>query len=178
MGLPAKAVTKAKKTPLVKTSGVFCSNEHWCYIRCMTQTNIKLPEHKRDTKRAKAIIRLGYPKVEPVLPVLMEWMQDINWPVAQTLQPFLASIGAPLAPYVRSVWRTDDDLWKYWVIICIVAESSDLTVALLPELERLALEPSEGECDEKIDIVAQNILRRFKNGTNESVLPEAYRSTI
>jgi hypothetical protein len=144
----------------------------------MTEANIKLPEDKRDTKRAKAIIRLGYPKIEPVLSELMEWMQDINWPVAQTLQPFLASIGAPLAPYVRSVWETDDDLWKYWVTICVVAESHDLTAVLLPELGRLALKPSEGEREEKVDIVAQNILRRLKNGTNESVLPEAYGSTL
>lgn len=139
------------------------------------EDSIKLPTDKIDTDCAEALIRLGYPKVEPVLAELLEWMQDFNWPVAQTLRPFLAEIGAPLAPYVRTIYETDDGLWKYWVTICIVAESPGLTLALIPELERMATSPTEDECKEKVDILSQNILARLKNGTHESVLPKAYQ---
>ena len=47
-------------------------------------------------------------------------------------------------------------------------------MALLPELERLASSPTEGEREERVDVVARNILRRLETGTNESVLPEEY----
>ena len=148
-----------------------------CYMTPMHKALLnKLPEDKTDTDKAEAIIALGYPAVEPVLPILLEWMKDLNWPVAQTLWPFLASIGAPLAPYIRPILKTNDDLWKYWIVICVVAESKELTLALVPELERLAVSATDGEREEKLDELAQNMLKRLKAGTDESVLPKAYRS--
>ena len=45
-----------------------------------------LPTHKADVSRAEALVVLGYPGVAPVLPVLMDWMQDPEWPVAQVLE--------------------------------------------------------------------------------------------
>ena len=134
-----------------------------------------LPRDKYDIGAVDRLAVEEYPAIAPLLPALLEWMQDLNWPVAQALQPFLANIGAPLAADIRLVLKTDDDVWKYWTVICIVAESKPLTLALLPELERLAGSPSDGEHEERIDIVAQNILRRLKTGTSESVLPEEFQ---
>jgi hypothetical protein len=133
-----------------------------------------LPKDKLDVGAAERLSAAGYPAIAPLLPALLEWMQDLNWPVAQAVRPILAEIGAPLASGIRSVLQTDDDIWKYWTVICLVAESKSLTLALLPELERLASSPTEGEREERVDVVARNILRRLETGTNESVLPEEY----
>jgi hypothetical protein len=116
-----------------------------------------LPRDKVDTERAEAIIRLGYPEVEPILPELLEWMQDINWPVAQVLYPFLAKVGAPLAPHVRRILETEDHIWKYWVL-GIVAESTQLQAALRSELDRIAQRPTPGELAEEVHLVAKEIL--------------------
>ena len=117
-----------------------------------------LPRDKFDTERAEAIIALGFPAIEPILPALLEWMQDINWPVAQVLEPFLTGIGCPLAPHVRHVLETDDNVWKDWVLRCIVAKSAELQAMLRPELERLAAHPTPGEKTETLDILANEIL--------------------
>lgn len=61
-------------------------------------------------------------------------------------------------------------------MICVVAESKELTLVLIPELERLATSATVGEREEKLDELARNMLNRLKTGTNESVLPEGYRS--
>ena len=111
-----------------------------------------------ETGKAEAIVALGYPTVEPILPALVEWMKDINWPVARVLQPFLASIGAPLAPHIRRVLETTDDVWKYWVMSCIVAESTELRQLLNPEIQRLASSPTPGESDEEVNAIARKIL--------------------
>jgi hypothetical protein len=103
-------------------------------------------------------------------------MQDLNWPVAHHLRPFLAEVGEPVAPHIRSMLQTDDELWKYWTVIGVVAESTLLALALRPELERLATSPADGEREERLDVVARNILRRLKTGSGESVLPEGYRA--
>src|SRR3954453_10350146 len=117
-----------------------------------------LPSDKRDTEKVKAIVALGFPAVEPILPALLEWMQDINWPVAQALQPFLASIGAPLAPHIRSVLNTDDDVWKNWVLCHIVVESPELQTMLRADIEILATGPQGGEQAEELDVLARQIL--------------------
>ncbi|MHC2333735.1 DUF5071 domain-containing protein [Bradyrhizobium sp. USDA 4454] len=117
-----------------------------------------LPTDKRDTERAEAIVALGFPAVEPILSTLLEWMQDINWPVAQVLAPFLANIGGPLAPHVRPILQTDDDIWKYWILDCIVAKSPELRTLLRTDLERLSTAPTQGERAEELDSLAKAIL--------------------
>src|SRR5688500_18615540 len=49
--------------------------------------NSLVPRNKHDRKRAAAAIAAGYPAVAPVLPEMLEWLQDMNWPVAQDLAP-------------------------------------------------------------------------------------------
>jgi len=112
-----------------------------------------------DTDKADAIVALGYPKVAPILPALVGWMQDMNWPVARLLQPFLANIGAPLAPHIRAVLNSNDDIWKFWTLRFIVAESAELAALLKPELYRLASSSTVGEQAEEVDVQAKEILR-------------------
>jgi uncharacterized protein DUF5071 len=117
-----------------------------------------LPRDKFDTERAEAIIALGFPAIEPIVPALLEWMQDLNWPVAQVLQPFLASIGSPLAPHIRRILETDDVIWKNWVLLCIVAKSPELRTMLRPDLERLSSCPKPDEQTAALDVLAKEII--------------------
>ena len=134
-----------------------------------------LPKDKRDVDAVKRLSAQGYPAIEPLLPALLEWMQDLNWPVARALDSFLAGLGEPLAPHIRSILRTNDDMWKYGVLICVVAESPSLLLTLKPELEQLAEKPTDGEREELVDELARNMLRRLNSGSTQSVMPEAYR---
>jgi hypothetical protein len=117
-----------------------------------------LPRDKHDIERAEAVIARGLPETEPLLPALLEWMRDMNWPVAQVLQPFLAKIGGALTPHIQQILGSNDDIWKRWVLLCIVAESDELRTTLRPELNRLASDPSPREQIEELHIVAQEIL--------------------
>lgn len=117
-----------------------------------------LPQDKLETHKAQAIVALGYPAAAPILMELVEWLQDINWPVARVLQPFLASIGAPLAPYVRHVLNSTDDTWKYWTIRFVVCESPELAESLLPELRRIAYASTRGEIREALDMLVKEII--------------------
>jgi hypothetical protein len=117
-----------------------------------------LPKDKFDTDKIDSVIALGFPAIEPILPALLEWMQDINWPVAQALQPFLTSIGGPLAPHVRYVLSTDDDVWKWSVLHCIVLRSPELQTILRADIERIATCPTQGEQAEELDELARQIV--------------------
>ena len=121
-----------------------------------------IPQDKHDHERARAAIHAGYPAVEAILPELLVWLQDINWPVAQTLAPFLASIGEPLIPHLRAIFETDDEIWKGWVISCVVEDSPPLALAFREYLERVADNPTQNEIDEYVAVLARDVLE--KNG--------------
>ncbi|MBL0020413.1 MAG: DUF5071 domain-containing protein [Bacteroidetes bacterium] len=115
----------------------------------------QLPLHKSDIEKAKAIVALGFPEVQAVLPHLLVWLQDYNWPVAQVLVPFLAGLGRDVVPEVRTVLQGDDEVWIYWVLTKVVAEMPEDAISdLRNALKDLADRPSV----EGVDLVALEIL--------------------
>lgn len=134
------------------------------------QNDIKalVPRGKHDIERAEAAIKIGYPAVAPILPELLEWLQDLNHPVAQVLAPFLASIGSPLIPHIHQIFRTDDHIWKRWIISYIIDESYELATVFRSELERISYSPTESEVEEGLDEEAQLTLKKY--GWQKSVL--------
>jgi hypothetical protein len=119
-----------------------------------------LPRSKSDIARATAIVALGYPSVRPLLPDLIKWLQDYNWPVAEILAPFLASIGQPLVPEVQYILASNDTMWQYWVISCIVANSAPIFVAVKSELQRIASAETGDEDQEQLRLIAQTVLEQ------------------
>ena len=120
-----------------------------------------LPRHKADVPAAEAVALRGWPAIEPAAMSLLEWLQDINWPVAQVLAPFFATVGADLAPYVRPVLESQDDVWKYHVIESVVSHSVSLTQALEGELRRIAQSPTPSEHAEEVHRVAREALEQL-----------------
>lgn len=89
---------------------------------------------------------------------LLEWLQDINWPVARVLLPLFVGVGADLAPHIRHILHTQDDTWKYYIIDTVVAGSRPLAGALEGELRKIALFPTASEHAEGVDRVASDAL--------------------
>jgi hypothetical protein len=123
--------------------------------------NTRLPVDKYDVLAVERLILAGPESALPHLAELLTWMQDLNWPVAQALQPFLAKIGLPLEPHIREVLASDDDGWKFWTLSAIVGESPALMQAFEPELRRMASSPTPGERLEGAQERAQDILERL-----------------
>jgi len=117
-----------------------------------------LPKDKHDIERATALVSNGYPTVAPILPDLLEWLQDGNWPVAYVIGPFLASIGKPLTEEVRRILQSQDQLWKYWILLDVVSHSPELATALHPELVKIAEGAAVDEDEKEVKEVAKEIL--------------------
>lgn len=131
----------------------------------MKQTPVHLlPASKYDVEKAQELIDRGWPAVEPVISSILEWLQDLNWPVAKVFQPFAVSVGAPLAPAVRQVLLGSDSGWKYSLLVGVVALSQELELALIPELECLATRPSSSDQAEGLQELALEILQHLDMG--------------
>jgi hypothetical protein len=103
------------------------------------------------------VVARGYPAVAPILPELIQWLQDYNWPVAHVLAPFLARIGSPLLPEIRRVLNTNDYVWQYWLLTWLV-KTPEMASALHDELTRLADHATAAEAAEELHLVARGIL--------------------
>ena len=62
----------------------------------MSDHSIILPRDKHDTLAVRQLAELGYPIISPVLPELMKWLQDANWPVARPISDLLVKIEKPV----------------------------------------------------------------------------------
>jgi hypothetical protein len=120
-----------------------------------------IPKHKSDLATATAAVAAGYPAVEPILEDLMVWLQDYNWPVAEILAPFLSTIGRPLIRHIDAVFASDDEIWKYWVVVCLIGKNRQLLEHYRLDLERIGHKPTLIEKRNELDEVARDALDSF-----------------
>jgi hypothetical protein len=118
-----------------------------------------VPTHKSDLDACINLSVASDEEVEKKISELLEWIQDINWPVAPLICERLKDIGAPLIEPVRNILSGGDDVWKYWVISNLLEVASKETVCQLrSELENIAKNPTESEKAEEVNIVASEVL--------------------
>jgi hypothetical protein len=117
--------------------------------------------NKRDLSACNNLLRASDEEVEEKLIEHLEWVQDINWPVASRVFERLKDIGDPLIEPVKSIHRGNDENWKYWVISELLRRAPNRTVcALKNELENIVNNPTEGEKAEEVNIVAREVLAK------------------
>ncbi|WP_164513253.1 DUF5071 domain-containing protein [Thiosocius teredinicola] len=92
---------------------------------------------------------------------LLEWLQDMNWPVAPRVCERLIPLGNSLAEQVRKVLVGSDPVWKYWVITELVANAEpSLAIALQAELRFLASSVNEVELNEEVPLASAKVLAK------------------
>ncbi len=122
-----------------------------------------IPKDKFDFEACERLDRASDDEVQRHLPQLLEWLQDINWPVAPRIVRRLSSMGDRLVEPVKAILRGDDGMWKYWIISMLVSVSGEtVIVALEGELSRLVAHPSENDVRDEVDIAAKELLARDK----------------
>jgi hypothetical protein len=118
-----------------------------------------LPKDKHDDAAIAHISTLPESEIEPLLPEILTWLQDPNWPIARTVLPFILQHPALIVEPLRQVLRTDDVEWIY-VVLCNVIKEMPLEERrkMRVEIERIAREPTEEEKENELDVDAQGIL--------------------
>lgn len=67
---------------------------------------------------------IGYPRIKTVIPYLMEWFQDTNWPGIKTLTEIFREIEPlELLPYIDDVSKraifNNDEMWAFGIILLL-----------------------------------------------------------
>lgn len=122
-----------------------------------------IPKDKFDTSAVELASQIGFPELDPVLPDLLEWVQDANWPVAIPTAVLLSNAGLEILPHIKAILRSEDGVWKYWTIDLVVRNlSSDALLELRSELVKLTESPTQDDQSEGVPAIALSILAARK----------------
>lgn len=129
-----------------------------------------IPKDKYDEENnVEKIIALGYPAIELIIPQLLEWIQDPNWPVAIKLSPFLFSLGEQLAKPIQNILVQEklDPTWKWSILMYLDSYwNRELIYNIKGELIRIQKNPTIGERNEELNGMATELLKRLDQDNN------------
>lgn len=121
-----------------------------------------LPKDKHDFDSVEKIRELGREEIIPLLPGLIQWIQDMNTPIAPKVAELLLDFPNETIPHIRNVFARDDSIWKYWCLEVLVKNLPPQSkLALRKDLIMLAESPSIDEKLEEVDVSAKEILEQM-----------------
>lgn len=115
-----------------------------------------IPKHKGDQKVISSLKKLSFEELEPIIPELLEWLQDMNWPIARPVADILNPFADMIVPEIIKILKTNDGEWKRHILIILAKDTTD--PILLQEIERIAKFPSRDEIEDEVNLEAIAIL--------------------
>ena len=125
----------------------------------MDITNL-IPKHKLDIETAEKLMGKSYEQVKPIVPELMEWIQDMNWPVAKKVAEYLVTISDNLTSHILDILNGEDEEWKYWCIgVFYIYSDETKHLKVRKVLERIAKHPTDTEKESEVHFQAIRALQ-------------------
>lgn len=122
--------------------------------------NELIPKDKGDLLPAYRLEDYTYEEIKSIIPQLIEWLQDMNWPVAGILAENLLRYQDDIEDEIMFVLNTNDEIWKYWVIS--VFGNSTKSKKIQERINQIATSPTQNEINEEVNIVAIEIIKFAK----------------
>ncbi len=107
-----------------------------------------MPKDKFDTSSIHELRNLTEEEIRPILPELIEWLADFNWPVAPEVAKALALFPDSVIGELKKQLtpEADDDILKYWILVGMIRLfEKEKQLLFLPELQRIVENPTKGE---------------------------------
>lgn len=130
-----------------------------------------IPNDKFDVAAIERATTVGFPTLDPIIPELLEWLQDANWPVANATASLLVNAGNEIIPHLKHALNSNDSIWKYWLITLLIENfPPEMFEKVRVDMEALANNPTKSDLEEDVDLAAKAIISKF----NSCVYRETY----
>ncbi|WP_054025013.1 DUF5071 domain-containing protein [Bacillus sp. FJAT-28004] len=127
-----------------------------------------IPKEKSDYECVERLKVAGKEKIIPILPQLLEWLQDMNWPIAQDIEVIISDYEEHLIPHIRVVLESNDGVWKSCLLHGLInGLSNEKLLELKPDLIRMKLSPTRDEVDEELAEQIEELLTRIDSANGE-----------
>jgi hypothetical protein len=118
-----------------------------------------IPSNIYDVAAVERLKCLPFEYIKKDIPVLLEWLQDTHWDVAEGIAEYLIPHINEITEELLFILNSDDGMWKYFVINILIAHSkSKLSPLLIEKLIKIAKHPSKNEIEDTVDEAAQRII--------------------
>lgn len=112
--------------------------------------NIKrlIPKDKFDFETVEKLKNYSFDEIKPIIPNLLEWLQDGNWPISKPVGELLLPFTEKISPEIAQILQGHDSVWKYWILQTFGKISDNELVQ--SEIERILKSPTKDEIAEGI----------------------------
>ena len=118
-----------------------------------------LPLNIYDVDKVEKLKKLDRSVLEPLLPDLLEYTQDMNWPVASGVVEILLTFPKEIVSHVQAIVSSNDDNWKWFILNFLVIKLPvESQVQFKQYLIRVAQTPTQNEIAEELDEIAKEIV--------------------
>ncbi|MFJ7840254.1 DUF5071 domain-containing protein [Lysinibacillus sphaericus] len=118
-----------------------------------------LPLNIYDVDKVEKLKKLDRNVLEPLLPDLLEYTQDMNWPVASGVVEILLTFPKEIVSHVQAILSSNDDNWKWFILRFLVIKLPvESQVQFKQYLIRVAQTPTQNEIAEELDEIAKEIV--------------------
>ncbi|MDK8192278.1 DUF5071 domain-containing protein [Paenibacillus sp. UMB7766-LJ446] len=122
-----------------------------------------LPRDKHDVKAIRKLSKCSDAELKKIIPELMEWLQDGNWPISKSVEDLLLRFGEELIPHIQNVFKTKDPQWEYFMLSGLISRlPSQYLIILKDDLERILKNPTKSETLEELDEVIVPLLNKIQ----------------
>jgi len=121
-----------------------------------------IPKNKFDIETAEKLKDYSVEEIKPIIPELLEWLQDMNWPVAKPVAEYFVSFVDDISDEIFEVFQSGDEIWKYWIISTFGAITKSEKIK--KEIERIAYHPTKNEQAEEVNEMALEIINLTRGG--------------
>lgn len=122
------------------------------------------PISKSYWRNAAIVLKeIGYPRVKSIIPELLQWIQDMNWPGAKEIVDLLITIDDAIVPYVKQVLKSEDGIWIIWLLSEVISKwNKELIIQIKDDLLELAMTMDNNLIIEGVDIQALKLIYESK----------------
>lgn len=123
-----------------------------------------VPKDIFDFSGIKELRLLSDEEIVSIVPALLEWMKDMNWPVAKEMPELLSMHPQIIIPYIMEILKPEqlECDWKTYIIqLLLPLLNSDYLLILKPSLERIVKDPTWGETSDGTDAAAEELLNKM-----------------
>ena len=131
-----------------------------------------IPKDKFDLDAVKRLSIATSEQVSAVAPFLLEWIADMNWPVATELIHILPKFHKELIPSIEQILinQKNDTIWKYWIISQLLIQFPKESIkSLLPIIQEYADSVTNNEDEEDLKKSALDFLDWYNQKEHSSI---------
>ncbi len=131
-----------------------------------------IPKDKFDLDVTRRLSLATPEQVSVVATSLLEWIADINWPVALELIHILPQFYKELLPSIELILINpeNDTIWKYWIISQLLIQfPKESIINLLPIIQEYADSVPNNEDEDDLKKSALDFLDWYNKKENSSI---------